>query len=169
MLLALYNKDSLMNKFTKILIMVVTCLAIGYLAGEVTRESVNTWYPTLHKPSFNPPDWLFAPVWSTLYVIMGVAAALVWDRIEMEREVVKKGLTFFWIQLGLNAFWSYLFFGLHNPLLAMIEIVLLWLMIYETFIKFNKVNKIAGYLLIPYLMWVTFAGVLNVSIWLLNK
>jgi len=158
-----------MNKFTKILVMVVTCIGIGYLSGEVTREGVDTWYRAINKPSFNPPDWIFAPVWSTLYVFMGIAAGLVWDRIEMQKETVKKGLTFFAIQLALNALWSYLFFGLHNPLLALIEIVVLWLMIYETFVQFNKVNKIAAYLLIPYLLWVTFAFVLNASIWWLNK
>jgi benzodiazapine receptor len=159
----------MMNKFTKILTMVVTCVAIGYLSGEVTRESVDTWYPTLIKPVFNPPNWVFAPVWSTLYIMMGIAAGLVWDRIEMQKETVKKGLLYFAVQLGLNALWSYLFFGMHNTLLAMIEIVLLWLMIYETFIQFNKVNKIAAYLLIPYLLWVTFAAVLNASIWWLNR
>ena len=158
-----------MSKFTKILIMVVTCVAIGYLSGEVTRESVNTWYPTLNKPVFNPPNWLFAPVWTALYIFMGIAAGLVWDKIDTQKETVKKGLTFFAIQLGLNALWSYLFFGLQNPLLALIEIVLLWLMIYETFIQFNKVNKIAGYLFIPYILWVSFALILNAAIWWLNR
>ncbi len=158
-----------MSKFTKILIMVVTCVAIGYLSGEVTRESVNTWYPTLNKPVFNPPNWLFAPVWTTLYIFMGIAAGLVWDKIDTQKETVKKGLTFFAIQLGLNALWSYLFFGLQNPLLALIEIVLLWLMIYETFIQFNKVNKTAGYLFIPYILWVSFALILNAAIWWLNR
>jgi benzodiazapine receptor len=158
-----------MNRFTKILIMVVTCAGVGYLSSTVTRDSVDTWYTTINKPSFNPPDWVFAPVWSTLYVMMGVAAGLVWGRIEIQRETVRKGLTFFWIQLGLNALWSYLFFGLHNPLLALIEIVILWLMIYETFVQFNKVYKLSAYLLLPYLAWVTFATVLNASIWWLNR
>ena len=149
--------------------MVVTCVAVGYLSGEVTRESVTTWYPTIEKPSFNPPNWLFAPVWGLLYVLMGVAAGLVWTKIDDQKETVKKGLTFFAVQLGLNALWSYLFFGLHNPLIALIEIALLWLMIYETFLQFNKVNRTAGYLLIPYLLWVSFAMVLNASIWWLNR
>ena len=140
-----------MHRILKIIIMVVTCVAVGYLSGEVTRESVTTWYPTIEKPSFNPPNWLFAPVWGLLYVLMGVAAGLVWTKIDDQKETVKKGLTFFAVQLGLNALWSYLFFGLHNPLIALIEIALLWLMIYETFLQFNKVNRTAGYLLIPYL------------------
>lgn len=158
-----------MNKITRILTVVVTCLAIGYFSGMVTRQAILDWYPTLVKPSFNPPNWVFAPVWSLLYVMMGVAAGLVWDKIEWNRPIIKKALTLFAIQLALNALWSYLFFGLHNPFLAGIEIVLLWLMIYETYLQFAKINKIAGYLLLPYLAWVSFATVLNVSIWWLNK
>ena len=158
-----------MNKITRILAVVVTCLAIGYFSGMVTRSAITTWYPTLIKPSFNPPNWVFAPVWSMLFVMMGVAAGLVWDRIEAEKEVVKKALIFFAIQLTLNALWSYLFFGLHNPMLAGLEIIVLWLMIYETYAQFAKINKIAGYLFIPYLAWVSFAAVLNWSIWWLNR
>ena len=158
-----------MNKITRILAVVVTCLVIGYFSGMVARSSVATWFPTLIKPSFNPPSWVFAPVWSILFVMMGVAAGLVWDRIEAEREAVKKALIFFAIQLGLNALWSYLFFGLRNPMLAGLEIIVLWLMIFETYIQFVKINKIAGYLLLPYLAWVSFASVLNGSIWWLNR
>jgi translocator protein len=158
-----------MNKITRILSIVVTCLVVGYFSGIVTRSSVTTWYPTLIKPSFNPPNWVFAPVWSTLYIIMGIAAGLVWNRIDFEKETVKKALQFFAIQLALNALWSYLFFGLKNPMLAGLEIIILWLMIYETYIQFTKINKISGYLFIPYLLWVSFAAVLNGSIWWLNR
>ena len=158
-----------MNKITRILSVVVTCLVIGYFSGIVTRSAIADWYPTLIKPSFNPPNWIFAPVWSMLYVMMGVAAGLVWDRMQQESEVVKKALLFFAIQLGLNALWSYLFFGLRNPMLAGLEIIVLWLMIYETYVQFAKINKIAGYLFIPYLAWVSFAAVLNASIWWLNR
>jgi len=158
-----------MNKITRILAVVVTCLVVGYFSGMVTKSSIETWYPTLVKPSFNPPNWIFAPVWSMLYVMMGVAAGLIWSRIDFEKEAVKNALIFFAIQLALNALWSYLFFGLRNPMLAGIEIVLLWLMIYETYIKFEKINKIAGYLFIPYLLWVSFAMVLNMGIWWLNR
>ncbi|UQD55883.1 TspO/MBR family protein [Flavobacterium sp. K5-23] len=158
-----------MNKITKILIVVVTCIAIGYFSGLVTRSSIETWYPTLVKPSFNPPNWVFAPVWSMLYIMMGVAAGLIWDRMDSDKEIVKKALVLFAIQLGLNALWSYLFFGLMNPMLALLGIVVLWLMIYETYIQFSKINKIAGYLFIPYLLWVSFAAVLNGSIWWLNR
>ena len=158
-----------MNKISKILVVVVTCLAIGYFSGMVTRSAIATWYPTLVKPSFNPPNWVFAPVWSTLYVMMGVAAGLVWNRMEHEKELVKNALIYFAVQLALNALWSYLFFGLKNPTLAVLEIVILWLMIFETYTKFVKINKIAAYLLIPYLLWVSFAIVLNASIWWLNR
>ena len=158
-----------MNKITRILSVVVTCLVIGYFSGIVTRSAITDWYPTLVKPSFNPPNWIFAPVWSLLYVMMGVAAGLVWNRLEFEKEAVKKALIFFAIQLALNALWSYLFFGLHNPMLAGLEIIILWLMIYETYVQFGKINKIAGYLFLPYLAWVSFAAVLNASIWWLNK
>lgn len=158
-----------MNKFTKILIMVVTCLAVGYLSGIVTRESIAEWYQFIEKPSFNPPNWVFQPVWSALYVMMGVAGGLVWDKIDSKSEEVKKALKFFAIQLALNALWSVLFFGLKNPMLALVEIILLWLMIYETYLKFSRINSVSGYLFIPYLMWVGFAAILNASIWWLNK
>jgi len=133
------------------------------------KISIETWYPTLIKPSFNPPNWVFAPVWSTLFMMMGIAAGLVWNRIEHDKDAVQAALKFFIIQLALNALWSILFFGLRNPLLAFAEIIVLWLMIYETYLKFSKINKVAGYLFIPYLLWVTFAMVLNGSIWWLNR
>lgn len=158
-----------MNKMTRISAVVVTCLAVGYFSGIVTRSAITTWYPTLIKPSFNPPNWVFAPVWSMLYAMMGVAAGLVWDKIDYERAAVKNALIFFAVQLGLNALWSFLFFGLKNPMLAGVEIIILWLLIFETQQKFAKINKIAGYLLIPYLLWVSFATVLNGSIWWLNR
>lgn len=157
-----------MNKSVKIAIALVICLMVGYSASVVTRPSVETWYPTLIKPPFNPPNWIFMPVWTLLYILMAVAAGMVWDKIKEQQETVKMALGFFIIQLTLNAIWSYLFFELKNPMLALIEIVLLWLMIYETYLKFIKINKMAGYLLIPYMVWVAFAAVLNASIWWLN-
>lgn len=158
-----------LNKTIKIIVLVITCLAIGFLSGQVTRDAITSWYPTIIKPSFNPPNWLFGPVWSMLYAMMGVAAGLVWSKIDSNQQVVNKALLFFGIQLALNALWSYLFFGLHNPFLAFIEIILLWLMIYETYSQFSKIDKIAGYLFIPYLAWVGFASILNGSIWWLNR
>jgi len=158
-----------LNKITKIVVALIICLMVGYSASIVTRPSVETWYPTIIKPSFNPPNWIFMPVWTLLYILMAVAAGLVWDKIKEQNQEVKVALGFFLIQLTLNAIWSYVFFGLKNPMLALIEIALLWLMIYETYLKFTKINKTAGYLLIPYMAWVAFAGILNASIWWLNR
>ena len=158
-----------MNKIFRIAIVVIICLAVGYLSGMVTRASITTWYPTLVKPCFNPPNWIFAPVWTSLYVMMGVAAGLIWNQITTQKSAVTKALQFFTIQLILNALWSYLFFGLHNLMLATIEVVLLWLMIFETYSQFAKINKTASYLMLPYLAWVSFASVLTASIWWLNR
>lgn len=157
-----------MQKIVKIVLVVLVSVSIGFFSGMVTRDSITTWYPTLVKPIFNPPNWIFAPVWTLLYIMMGIAAGLVWTS-DSDEKVVKKALGFFAIQLGLNALWSYLFFGLHNPLLALAEILLLWMMIFETYNQFKKINKVAGFLLIPYLAWVSFATILNASIWWLNK
>jgi tryptophan-rich sensory protein len=158
-----------MNKVSRITVVVFICLIVGYVSGMVTRSSITTWYPTLIKPSFNPPNWIFAPVWTSLYIMMGIAAGLVWNQITSNKEAVTKALQFFTVQLVLNAMWSYLFFGLHNLMLASIEVVLLWLLIFETYTQFTKINKIAGYLLLPYLAWVSFASVLTFSIWWLNR
>ena len=158
-----------MQKIHRIALVVTTCLVIGYLSSLVTKERITTWFPTINKPVFNPPNWVFAPVWTILYVMMGVAGGMIWNKLETDQENVKKAFMFFIIQLGLNALWSYLFFGLHNPFLALIEIILLWLMIFETYNQFKKIDKIAAYLLLPYLAWVSFATVLNASIWWLNR
>lgn len=158
-----------MQKILRISVVLMTCLVIGYLSGMVTRESITTWYPTLIKPVFNPPNWIFAPVWTTLYIMMGVAGGLVWTKLESDPENVKKAFKFFILQLALNALWSFIFFYLHNVLLALIEVVLLLLMIYETYNQFYKIDKNAGRLLIPYMIWVSFATILNASIWWLNR
>lgn len=159
-----------MQHYLRYIIVIATCLSIGYLSGIVTQESVTTWYVLLKKPFFNPPNWVFMPVWTLLYILMGVAAAMVWNNEnETNYKQVRKALLFFIIQLGLNALWSYLFFGLKNPLLALIEIILLWLLIYETFLQFKKINSLASKLFLPYLAWVSFAAILNASIWWLNK
>ena len=158
-----------MQKTVRIALVVSTCLPIGYLSGMVTQESVKTWFPTLVKPVFNPPSWVFFPVWTILYIMIGVSGGMIWSKLESNQEAVKKAFGIFVIQLALNALWSYLFFVLHNPLLAFIEIILLWLMISETYNQFKKIDKVAANLLIPYLAWVSFALVLNGSIWWLNR
>lgn len=158
-----------MQKYLRICLVVMTCLVVGYLSGMVTRESITTWYPTLVKPFFNPPNWIFAPVWTALYIMMGFAGGIVWTKVDQDEKTVKKAFLFFIIQLGLNALWSFIFFYLHNPLLAFIEIIILLLVIFETYTQFKKIDKIAGYLFIPYLCWVSFAMILNASIWWLNR
>ena len=158
-----------MSKYLKIIYCVAICLAVGYLSSNVTQSSIKTWYPTIEKPIFNPPNWVFAPVWIMLFIMMGIAAGMVWNKLESNKELVKKGLLFFTVQLLLNALWSYLFFGLNNILLALIEIILLWLIIYETYYIFKQVDKKAGYLLIPYLAWVGFATILTGTIYWLNR
>lgn len=157
-----------MNKTIKIIISVAICVAVGYFSSAVTQDNITTWYPTIEKPVFNPPNWIFAPVWTLLYIMMGIAAGLVWSHLDTQKELVKKGLLFFVIQLCLNALWSFIFFGLHNLLLASIEIVLLLLLIFETYMIFKKVDKNASYLLIPYIIWVSFATILTISIYILN-
>ena len=151
----------------KITILIIICLGIGYASSIVTQNGVQTWYPLIEKPSFNPPNWVFAPVWTILYLCIAVAGGIIWNKIE-SNPLAKRAMLLFVIQLILNTLWSFLFFGLRNPLIALIEIILLLLVIYETFILFNRINKVAGYLFIPYLFWVAFALLLNASIWWLN-
>lgn len=158
-----------MKTYSRILLCVVICLAVGYLSSITTQSSIKTWYPTIEKPVFNPPNWVFAPVWTMLFILMGIAAGRVWNQLETNKELVKKGLLFFGVQLALNALWSYLFFGLQNIFLALIEIILLWLVIYETYLIFKQIDKKASYLLLPYLAWVGFASILTASIFWLNK
>jgi len=151
----------------KILIVVVICLSIGGTSGIVTSSAINDWYVTLNKPSFNPPNWIFAPVWTLLYIMMGLAAALIWQE-GWEKKIVKMALLFFSIQLVLNALWSIVFFGWKQPAFALIEIFILWSMLLVCIIKFKAIKPLAAYLLIPYFLWVTFASILNGAIWWLN-
>jgi tryptophan-rich sensory protein len=150
-----------------IIISVTLCLVIGFLASTATQSSVNDWYPTLNKPSFNPPNYLFAPIWTVLYVLMGVSAGWVWSK-GFYHKWVKTGLYFFGFQLLLNASWSIAFFGFKAPFIALLIIVALLLMILLTIRWFMVVSKLAAYLLVPYLLWVCFATVLNYAIWTLN-
>ncbi len=142
-------------------------LALSFVAGFVgSRFTPSTWYEQLLKPSWNPPNAVFAPVWSILYVMMGFAAWLVWRGGDFNQVVTP--LTLFIVQLVLNALWSYLFFGRQRPDLAFFDIVVLWILIVATLITFWRVSPVAGILFIPYLAWVTFAAFLNFSIWRLN-
>lgn len=139
----------------------------GFIGSFATQSSVNTWYNTLQKPSFTPPDWLFAPVWTLLYILMGIALFLVWKE-GIEDKIVKIGIVIFSIQLFLNLLWSIIFFGMRSIPGGAIEIVFLWLSILATIIIFMGISKVAGYLLIPYFLWVSFASVLNFSLYALN-
>lgn len=158
-----------MKKYLRISYCVIICLTIGFFSGKITQSSITTWYPTLVKPVFNPPNWIFAPVWTMLYIFMGIAAGLIWNEIENKQKEVKIALQYFILQLGLNALWSYLFFSLHNILLASIEIVLLLLILVECYKLFKPINPTAAKLFIPYIAWVSFATLLTFSIFYLNN
>ncbi len=153
--------------YLKITTAIVICLVVGGISGLVTTNSIESWYSLINKPSFNPPNWIFGPVWTLLYILMGISAALVWNKGWKKREV-KQALTIFILQLVLNSLWTLIFFGLHNPLFAFIEIVILWVAIMLTILKFFKISRLSGYLMLPYILWVSFAGVLNLAIVLLN-
>ncbi|MET1258904.1 TspO/MBR family protein [Flagellimonas sp. DF-77] len=155
------------RKVLKIFITVAVCLLIGFLSSFATQSSVNDWYLTLNKPSFNPPNWLFAPVWTVLYVLMGIAAGVVWGK-GFYHIWVKTALYHFGFQLLLNALWSIVFFGFKNPLAALFVIVVLLVLIVLTIRWFRVVSKTAAILMVPYLLWVGFATLLNFKIWQLN-
>ena len=151
----------------KLIISIVVSQLAGIIGAFFTTPSIASWYATLSKPALNPPAWVFGPVWTTLFALMGIAAFLVWKK-GLERRDVKKALGIFIGQLCLNTLWSIIFFGLHNPGMAFIEIIFLWLAILSTIITFAKISKPAAWLLVPYILWVSFAGYLNYSIWILN-
>lgn len=157
-----------MTTALKLLISIFIPMAVGGLSGLATSRGVQDWYPTLVKPPFNPPSWVFGPVWTVLYLSMGVAAFLVWQR-GLNNAPVRLALAFFLGQLALNGLWSVLFFGMQSPGLAFIEIVVLWAAIGITVVLFWRVVPVAGVILLPYEVWVSFAAVLNGSIWILNR
>jgi translocator protein len=154
----------------KNLFAIIICIAIplivGGISGTVTSGSENDWYASLEKPVFNPPDWIFGPVWTLLYLLMGISLYLIWKR--PPSPLRKRALVIFGVQLLLNAAWSFIFFYFQLPGWALVEIIFLWIFIWAMIIVFSKINKVAAYLQVPYLLWVTFAMVLNASIWWLN-
>ena len=149
-----------------LLISILIVFSFGFIGSFFTTSSITNWYAFINKPLFSPPNWIFGPVWTLLYILMGVSAFLIWQKRDNLK--TKPALIFYGIQLILNALWSIIFFGMHNPGLALLEIVILWLFILITLIKFYKINKTAGLLFIPYLAWVSFASILNYAIWILN-
>jgi len=155
------------KRIVYITLSVLICLVIGFLSSIATQSSVNDWYVTLNKPSFTPPNELFAPVWTALYIMMGIAAGLVWSK-GYHHIWVKTALYHFVFQLLLNALWSIVFFGLKNPLGGMVVILALLTMIILTIKWFKVISKPAALLMIPYVLWVAFASALNYKIWELN-
>jgi tryptophan-rich sensory protein len=146
---------------------ILVCEAVGVVAAVATQASVQTWYPTLAKPFFTPPDWLFAPVWIVLYAMMGVAAAFVW-RLGTGERGVQVALAVFVAQLVLNAAWSLVFFGARSITGGLVVIAVLWLALAATAWLFFGLRPLAGWLLVPYLAWVSYALALNAALWRLN-
>ncbi|NTV22029.1 MAG: tryptophan-rich sensory protein [Candidatus Yonathbacteria bacterium] len=148
----------------------IISILIAQLAGLVgsifTMPAITTWYAELAKPSFTPPSYVFGPAWAMLYTLMGLAAYRIWEK--RSTSGARRALVLYGTQLVLNALWSYAFFGLHNPLAGVGVIVLLWIAVFMTMIFFYRVDKTAGWLLVPYVVWISFAGALNYAVWMLN-
>jgi benzodiazapine receptor len=155
------------NELAKLIVSILICQSAGLIGTVFTSASIPTWYVTLNKPFFTPPNWLFGPVWLTLYTLMGVAAFLVWQHGFQDPQV-KRAVNIFGVQLILNALWSGAFFGLQSPLMGLIVIIVLWIAILATILRFFAISKTAGLLLIPYILWVSLAAALNGAIVILN-
>lgn len=156
-----------MNNTLKCILSIIICELAGIIGTFFTVSAIPTWYMTLARPALNPPSWVFGPVWTILYALMGIAAFLIWKK-GLGRPDVRKALSVFGLQLILNALWSIVFFGLHSPLWAFVNIIALWLAIIWTMVLFYKLSRPATWLLLPYILWVSFAAYLNYSIWILN-
>lgn len=156
-----------MKDLHKIIISVIGCELVGFLGTPFTFSAIPTWYATLNKPFFAPPNWIFGPVWTLLYFLMGVSFFLIWRQGWKKKKLVI-ARNYFLAQLGLNFIWTPIFFGLRAPLFGLLVIVALWVLILLTMKKFYPLSRIACYLLIPYLLWVSFATLLNAAIVVLN-
>jgi translocator protein len=153
--------------YSKLIAALAICYFVAFAGSLVTTPAIDGWYATLNKPSFNPPNWIFGPVWTLLYTMMGISLYIVWNK-GIANKKDKKAVAAFFIQLFLNFMWSFVFFGLQLPLLAFVVILVLWGSIFYTIVLFKKRSTLAAYLLIPYLAWVSFASILNLFIVLLN-
>lgn len=153
--------------YLKLVISVIVCEFAGVIGSFFTMPATDGWYQGIVKPALNPPSWVFGPVWITLYALMGIAAFLIWKR-GLDRKDVRQALYVFIVQLMLNSMWSIIFFGLQSPGGAFVEIIFLWISILISIIMFAKISKPAAWLLVPYILWVSFASYLNYSIWILN-
>ncbi|MFN3159119.1 MAG: TspO/MBR family protein [Rubinisphaera brasiliensis] len=149
-----------------LVVFIAVCLAAGGLGAIATTPEIDGWYRTIEKPTWTPPGYLFGPVWTTLYIMMAIAAWLIWRKAGTKAAAFP--LTLFGVQLMLNVAWSWIFFGLHQPGWAVADIILLWFAITATTVVFFQKKRAAGLLMVPYLAWVSFAGVLNFAIWQLN-
>jgi tryptophan-rich sensory protein len=157
-----------MNNISKLVISIAIPVAIGTTAGFFTVTGVGSWYQTINKPSWNPPGWVFGPVWTMLYIMMGVSLYLVW-KSDINNHLKRTAIGLFAVQLILNFFWSFIFFDQQQPGWAFVEIIAMWVFILLTIFAFAKVNKTAAWLLVPYISWVSFATILNYTIWKLNN
>lgn len=155
-----------MNKYLKLLISIIIPLTIGFLGSFFTKTGEGSWYSLINKPVFNPPNYLFGPVWTTLFVLIGISFYLIWQKGFGKNKQLVIGI--FGLQLLLNFLWSFFFFGLENPLIALFDIFLLIIVIIINIIIYYRINKWSGILLIPYLLWVCFATILNLAIFTLN-
>jgi benzodiazapine receptor len=155
-------------KILQLVVSIVLCQSAGLLGSFFTIPAIPTWYSTLNKPAFSPPNWLFGPVWISLYTLIGVSLFMIWNKAE-KGSYRRKALVLFFIQLVLNALWSVFFFGLRSPLAGLIEMAFLWSALALTIYYFFKLSQWAGILLLPYLVWVSFAFILNFSLWILNR
>lgn len=157
-------KPSPRNQWLVLAGFIMLCLATGFIGGFATQSAIDTWYATLAKPWWNPPNWVFAPAWTLLYIMMGIAAWLVWKT----KDRIGPAMVLFGAQLVFNLGWSLVFFGLRSPGLALIEVVFLWGSVFLTMLAFFGRQTTAGWLFVPYLAWVSFAALLNAAIWWLN-
>ncbi len=155
----------------KLIWAIVTCELVGLAGTPFTIAGIHTWYSGLHKPMLNPPSWVFGPVWTVLYLLMGISLFLVWNKKTSGSIKITQllGIQMFILQLCLNFFWSLIFFTWHQSFFALWELAVLWMTIMVCIIVFFKISKASAYILIPYLLWVTFAGYLNYNVWILNR
>lgn len=154
------------NSWMKLIAAIVFCQMAGLIGSLFTFTAIPTWYAQLNKPFFNPPNWVFGPVWTMLFTLMGISLYIIWTKKQNKK--TRQAINIFLVQLVLNTLWSILFFGLKSPTLAFIEILILWFAIYTTIAHFWRLSKPSAYLLVPYIAWVSFASLLNLAIVILN-